>query len=266
MGFHKDMSVQALDIESINTILRKNRDGNFRPRGFEQLPDDTPADAAMEDAGLGAPLQQEETAPEPNPTPEAEALQAAAHKTGYTEGFAEGYQKGLAEAPTPEPVDQPSPEAQAHLEESARLFTDLALALTDHAEEHHTALRQSMESTLLALASDMAGQQIDSLPAPFAAKVEDLVERVGKTVDCTQIHLNPEDLAAIEPTLQGSDVIEGCILQADENLPRGAVDIRSGPNRVQSSLPDLDAVGLPADWDDTEIEIATDALPNGEGA
>lgn len=255
MGFHKDMSVQALDIESINSILRKNRDGNFRPRAFEQIPEDQPADAAMEENGLGAPVQTEEVAPpEPEPNAELEALQAAAHKTGYTEGFAEGYQKGLAEAPEPEPA--PAPEAQAHLEEATRLFSDLARSLTDHAADHHTALRQAMEQTLLTLASDLAGQQIDALPAAFAQKVEELVERVGKTVDCTQIHLNPEDMAVIEPSLAGSDIIDGCVLQPDEALPRGAVDIRSGPNRVQSALPEFDDGGLPADWDDTEIQIA----------
>lgn len=269
MGYHKDMSVQPLDIASINDILRKNRDGNFRPRDFEHIPADAPADAAFEDSGFAPDMEQAdlsggepETPNEPEVDPALEAEKAAAHKVGYTEGFAEGYQKGLNEAPDPTP--QPNPEAEAHLEDTARLFTDLARSLTDHAEEHHTALRKSMEATLLALASDLAGQQIDALPANFASKVEELVERVGKTVDCTQIHLNPDDLAAIEPTIAGSDVIEGCVLQPDEGLPRGAVDIRSGPNRVQSALPDLENEGLPADWDDTELltEIQPDNQPD----
>jgi flagellar biosynthesis/type III secretory pathway protein FliH len=272
MGFHKDVSVQSLDIDSINDILRKSRDGNFRPRGFEQIPVDAPADAAMEEAGLGVPLQKATVAPgagqdtatdtaattsaaEPELSPEEEARQTAAHKVGYTEGFAEGYQKGLAEAPAPEPIIEPAPEVEAHLEETARLFTDLTRTLTDHAADHHTALRRAMEQTLLTLASDLAGQQIDALPAAFAQRVEELVDRVGKTVDCTQIHLNPEDLAAVAPALKGSDIIEGCILQADESLERGAVDIRSGPNRVQSALPEFEDGGLPADWDDSEILV-----------
>ncbi|MCG7492814.1 FliH/SctL family protein [Thalassobius sp. Cn5-15] len=270
MGFHKDLSVQALDIESINDILRKNRDGNFRPRAFEEvsiddmpaehIPVGTPADAALEAAGVGQPIQTrdaDDTAADAPAEEDPAAKEAAARKAGYTEGYAEGYQKGLSEAPpaqAPAPAG-PCPEAQAQMEEAARLFTDLTTSLTDHAADHHSALRNAMEQTLLTLASDLAGQQIDALPAAFAQKVGELVDRVGKTVDCTQIHLNPEDLNAIEPTLEGSELIEGCILQADVALPRGAVDIRSGPNRVQSALSDFADGALPVDWDDSDLQI-----------
>jgi flagellar biosynthesis/type III secretory pathway protein FliH len=269
MGFHKDLSVQPLDIESINDILRKNRDGNFRPRAFEEvnldgmpaehIPVGTPADAAMEAAGMGQTIQTRDAEATPDntaPEEDAAAKEAAARKAGYTEGYAEGYQKGLSEAPAPDPAPAgPCPEAQAQMEEAARLFTELTTSLTDHAADHHSALRAAMEQTLLTLASDLAGQQIDALPTAFAQKVGELVDRVGKTVDCTQIHLNPEDLSAIEPALTGSDLVEGCVLQADEALPRGSVDIRSGPNRVQSALPDFDDGALPVDWDDSDLHI-----------
>lgn len=255
MGYQKDLTIQKLDIASLNSLVRATRDGGFRRRAFEQINlDPAPLD---EDDTIGLDQNAGAETPAPEPQIDIEALRAQAHKTGFTEGFAQGYQQGQAEAPPADLPDQS--DAQVQLDEARRMFTDLTRALVDRSEAHHTSLRVSMEQALIALASELAGQQIDALPQAFAKKVEDLVNRVGKSVEGTQIFLNPEDLAVIHPVLNTTDSLRDCKIEADESLSRGAVDIRSGPNRVQSALPEPTDASIPADWEDENLNIETAA-------
>ncbi|MYM53694.1 FliH/SctL family protein [Thalassovita mangrovi] len=235
MGYHSDIPVQKLDLDALSSLLRNNRDSAFRPREFATVkPDPLPE----------APLQPQASAPAA-PAPELEEARAKAHKTGFTEGFAQGYQQGLAEASAaePEPAPEPDPALLAsaeQMEEARAVFVELSRALVDHTEAHHTSLRQAMERTLIALAGELAGSRIDALPQAYVAKIEDLAGRVGKAVESTVISLNPDDLQAIAPCLDGSDVLSACTLQPDPRLTRGAVDIKSGPNRVQTVLGETD--------------------------
>ncbi|WP_323785407.1 FliH/SctL family protein [Thalassovita sp.] len=243
MGYHSDIPVRKLNLESLSSLLRNNRNTEFRPREYASVPE--------ESGNSDNPFVHEtDTAPAP-PPPDLEDVRAKAHKTGFTEGFAQGYQQGLVEAPAPDPQPEPQPdpdqlESIEQLEEARAVFVELSRALVDHTEAHHTSLRRAMESTLIALASELAGSRIDALPQTFAGKIEDLVERIGKEVESTVISINPDDLNAITPCLPETDILPKCTLQADNRLMRGAVDIKSGPNRVQTILAETDSP-LPGD-------------------
>ncbi|MEZ5753697.1 MAG: FliH/SctL family protein [Paracoccaceae bacterium] len=50
------------------------------------------------------------------------------------------------------------------------------------------------------------------------------------------IRLNPDDLAAIMPHLDGFEVIAGASLQGDPRLARGDVDVRSDGIRLADLL------------------------------
>ncbi|CUH68492.1 flagellar assembly protein H [Thalassovita gelatinovora] len=238
MGYHSDIPVRKLNLESLSSLLRSSRDTEFRPREYASVPDEThTADDTY--------LPQSDAAPAP-PPPNLDEIRAKAHKTGFTEGFAQGYQQGLIEAPTPEPQPEPDPDPNViqsaqQLDEARSIFIDLSRALVDHTEAHHTSLRQAMERTLIKLASELAGSRIDALPQTYASKIEDLVERIGKEVESTVISINPDDLDAITPCLPEADILSDCTLQADIRLMRGAVDIKSGPNRVQTILAETEA-------------------------
>lgn len=239
MGYHSDIPVQKLDLGALSSLLRNSRDPAFRPRQFATVQPDSGTETAQ---------------PQPDapaaPPPDLEEARAKAHKTGFTEGFAQGYQQGQAEAAAaaPEPAADPEPdpalvESAERLEEARAVFIELSRALVDHTEAHHTTLRQAMERTLIALAGELAGSRIDALPQAFADKIEDLVERIGKAVESTVISLNPDDLEAIAPCLEGSDILTNCTLQPDGRLTRGAVDIKSGPNRAQTVLAETETPG-----------------------
>lgn len=231
MGFHSDSPIRTLDLDALSSLVRDSRDGAFRRREFASVKPDPIADAA---------LPQQDAAPA-TPAPDLEAERAKAHKTGFTEGFAQGYQQGQAEAaaaaPDPAPETDPAIAASAEqLEEARAVFMELSRALVDHTEAHHTTLRLAMERSLITLAGELAGSRIDALPQAFAAKVEDLANQIGQAVESTVISLNPDDLAAITPCLADSDMLSDCTLQPDDRLSRGAVDIKSGPNRVKTVL------------------------------
>lgn len=243
MGYHSDIPVQKLNLDALSSLLRNNRDSAFRPREFATVKPDPLPEAHLQ--------PQQDSAPAA-PPPDLEEVRAKAHKTGFTEGFAQGYQQGLAEVSVaePEPAPEPDPALLAsaeQMEEARAVFVELSRALVDHTEAHHTSLRQAMERTLIALAGELAGSRIDALPQAYVAKIEDLAGRVGKAVESTVISLNPDDLQAIAPCMDGSDVLSACTLQPDPRLTRGAVDIKSGPNRVQTVLAETDDASPEAD-------------------
>ncbi|MDX1779705.1 MAG: FliH/SctL family protein [Thalassovita sp.] len=237
MGYHSDIPVRKLNLDALSSLVRSSRDTGFQPRAFAHI-QPGPMD--------GSSLQPQQDAPSDVPAPDLEEVRAKAHKTGFTEGFAQGYQQAKAEAaaapePAPEALSDPVLDASVgQMEEARAVFMELSRALVDHTEAHHTTLRQAMERTLIALASDLAGSRIDALPETYAAKIGDLVERIGHAVESTVVSLNPEDLEAITPCLDNNDVLTDCTLQPDARLARGAVDIKSGPNRVHTVLAETD--------------------------
>ena len=245
MGVHDKFPVQSLDFTELSSMLQGNRNAPFQLRDLpsaEQFDPDAVPEPEPE-------IQDEAPEPVADLEPTIEELEAKARKMGFTEGYAQGYQQGQAEARTEE--DPAALEAMAQMVEARTLFTELARALSDHSETHHTSLRKSVEAAVIALASELAGQQIDFTPESYATKIEELVERVGKSVENTEILLNADDLKVISPCLDHSDALEGCTLRAGEGLARGALDIRSGPNRVCTAFPDAEAAQDPTPEDDT---------------
>lgn len=238
MGVHDKFSAKPLDLSALSSMLQGNRNGGFRQRELPKAEAfDPKPDMPIEEEGEVETIEPE---PQVAPEPSLDEIKAQVRKQGFTEGFAQGYQQGQVEAKTED--DPAAMEAIAQMVEARTLFTELARALSDHTETHHSSLRKSVEQAVISLASELAGQQIDFMPEAFATKIEDLVGRVGKSVENTEIMLNPDDLKVIAPCLDHSDALDGCTLKPDPMLARGALDIRSGPNRVRTALPDAESI------------------------
>ena len=86
-------------------------------------------------------------------------------------------------------------------------------------------LRHEIIETVKDLASARAGAQIDDMPEAFLAKIEDLVDRIRTDLAQPRLRLNPEDIAAVKPYLQGSETLALVSITADPELARGDMEL-----------------------------------------
>jgi flagellar assembly protein FliH len=162
----------------------------------------------------------------PPPEPVVEVIDPArrladARAEGYAAGHADGVEEGLSRGRA-----EGRAAAEAELAPARGAFLSAAARLAvagDPADDIAGMLAEAVRK----LAAERAGQMIDALPAAFAARVEVMADRVAQGVREVSLRLNPEDLAAIGPHLEGFDVLGGAVLVADARLARGDVDVRA---------------------------------------
>lgn len=155
---------------------------------------------------------------------------AEARSEGYAAGRADGLEEGLEAGRA-----EARAEAEAALGPARAAFLAAAAALSGGADLAED-LAEVIAGAVRRLAAERAGQMIDALPAAFAARIEAMADRVAQGVRAVSIRLNPDDLAAITPHLDGFEVIAAASLQGDPRLARGDVDIRSDGIRLADLL------------------------------
>jgi len=168
--------------------------------------------------------------------------------------------------PAPQPVPQPTMQADRMADLRAEIRAELraelrsemvaeleveraAIAATAHSlaaaleqisnppAAEMSALAQQLGQAVARLASDRAGQAIDTDAAPFARRIAQLAQRVSDKMNAATLWLHPEDRAAIASVLQKAcppDLAElaQARLQADHDLMRGDVRLRLSDARA----------------------------------
>ena len=91
------------------------------------------------------------------------------------------------------------------------------------------------------LASLRAGYAIKDVPGPFAEIIEQLVGRISKQADGGILHLNPADLAVVQPLLEKRESFAQIGFKADDAIMPG--DIRVSVGSVEAGGTEFDEVG-----------------------
>jgi len=141
----------------------------------------------------------------------------AAFERGKAEGIVEGHAVAVAETKAAAEAA-----AQDKLAAAVKLFEDGLAALTKPQALQAEALSRSIQTAILKLANQRAGQQIDEMPEAFLTRIEKLVTSIGQKMAAGKLLINAEDYAAMKPHLQNAalDFI------ADSTIARGDIILK----------------------------------------
>jgi len=117
-----------------------------------------------------------------------------AFERGKAEGIVEGREAAIVEIKAAAEL-----EARAELADKVSAFEEGLVALTKpHALQVET-LAKSIQATILRLASERAGSQIDDMPEAFVNRIDALTCSIGKKINEGQVQLNSDDYALMVP-------------------------------------------------------------------
>lgn len=189
-----------------------------------------PAPASPRPASAPAPVEPAadggddaaELAVMPRPSPPNAALAAEIRAAALAEGQALGRTEAEAALSA----------ERAALADQARVLAAALARLATPPQAEVEALNRSLQQAVNRLASDRAGQAIDTMPAAFAERIARLVDRVGQGMREVDLHLHPDDLAALRPLLETAcppnlASLATARLVADHGLSRGDADLRA---------------------------------------
>jgi len=161
----------------------------------------------------------------------------AAFERGKAEGIAEGRAAAVAETKA---VAEAA--AQDKLAAAVKLFEDGLAALVKPQALQAEALSRSIQTAILKLANQRAGQQIDEMPEAFLTRIEKLVTSIGQKMAAGKLLINAEDYAAMKPHLQNAafDFIADPIIErGDIILKFDGVELHDiAAQRISSSYSD----------------------------
>lgn len=200
---------------------------------------DGDATAAQADDAEGA--QTDETQ-QPSSTSQVdyEAGRQAGLEEGRQVGFAEGQAKGMEEGRTAGRA-----EASAQLERAIQSFEAAAAKLADMADLDSSALGESINAAIIALASERAGYAIAERPDGLADRVERLLATVQAVSGNPEIRLNEADLASIKPLVETREKLRHCSFVADPDLASGDLSVTLGTIGIDDIMrPPVDAVAV----------------------
>ena len=140
-----------------------------------------------------------------------------AFERGKAEGIAEGRQFAIAETEAAAKMA-----AKAELEDVVLAFAKAVDALAKPQAVQADTLAGSIHTAILKLASERAGQQIDSMPKAFSERINALVSSIGKKISEGQVQLNPDDYSLMAPYF--TDAALGFV--ANPDLMRGDVMLK----------------------------------------
>ena len=117
-----------------------------------------------------------------------------AFERGKAEGIIEGREAAIVEIKAAAEL-----EARSELADKVSAFEEGLVALTKpHALQVET-LAKSIQATILRLASERAGSQIDDMPEAFVDRIDALTCSIGKKINEGQVQLNSDDYALMVP-------------------------------------------------------------------
>ena len=174
----------------------------------------------------------------------------------YDEGFSAGLEAGRNEIK--EALDQEFSEKQI-------TFDSLITALTKMRSAETKELESDIQAAILSLASERAGIAILEMPENFITRIEQLMSRLGSSLDSPVVKLNIADLKHIEAAKENSETLSRIRFIEDETLKHGDISISLAgieiedilENKTFFSLMDDD---LEADMEQPNSELSPDTL------
>ena len=140
-----------------------------------------------------------------------------AFERGKAEGVIEGRDAAIVEIKAAAEL-----EARAELADKVSAFEEGLAALTKPQALQVETLAKSIQATILRLASERAGSQIDDMPEAFVNRIDALTCSVGKKINEGQVQLNSDDYALMVPFFANTKFD----LVANPNLKRGDIVLR----------------------------------------
>lgn len=229
---------KALGHDDIMRLVREAGNGGFQKRTHTAVHPDSSGFKArdfqqVESLPPEAPVFDEPAMPEPQVSAQPaqaqpaqidiEAIRAEAFEAGKNEGLIHGLAQGRAEGRI-----QGETEANQKILEARAAFEAVTANLSTLTAGDISTLTATVTDAINALASQRAGTVIEEMPENFVARVEALADRVAQGVRQVTVRLNADDLAAIEPYLEDSELLSENRIVADGRLGRGDVDVRAG--------------------------------------
>ena len=161
----------------------------------------------------------------------------AAFERGKAEGIAEGRAAAVAETKAAAEAA-----AQDKLAAAVKLFEDGLAALAKPQALQAEALSRSIQTAILKLANQRAGQQIDEMPDAFLTRIEKLVTSIGQKMAAGKVRINAEDYAAMKPHLHNAAfdfIADPIIARGDIILKFDGVELHDiAAQRISSSYSD----------------------------
>ena len=117
-----------------------------------------------------------------------------AFERGKAEGIIEGREAAIVEIKAAAEL-----EARAELADKVSAFEEGLAALTKPQALQVETLVKSIHATILRLASERAGSQIDDMPEAFVNRIDALTCSIGKKINEGQVQLNSDDYALMVP-------------------------------------------------------------------
>ena len=117
-----------------------------------------------------------------------------AFERGKAEGIIEGREAAIGEIKAAAEL-----EARAELADKVSAFEEGLAALTKPQALQVETLAKSIQATILRLASERAGSQINDMPENFYTRIEGLTSSIGKKINEGQVQLNSDDYALMVP-------------------------------------------------------------------
>ena len=161
----------------------------------------------------------------------------SAFERGKAEGIAEGRAAAVAETKAAAEAA-----AQDKLAAAVKLFEDGLAALAKPQALQAEALSRSIQTAILKLANQRAGQQIDEMPDAFLTRIEKLVTSIGQKMAAGKVRINAEDYVAMKPHLQNAAfdfIADPIIARGDIILKFDGVELHDiAAQRISSSYSD----------------------------
>jgi len=180
-----------------------------------------------------------------NDTLDADEVQVASTFETVTAAFERGKAEGIAEgraAAVAETKEAAEAAAQGKLAAAVKLFEDGLVALAKPQALQAEALSRSIQTAILKLANQRAGQQIDEMPEAFLTRIEKLVTSIGQKMAAGKVRINSEDYAAMKPHLQNAVfdfIADPIIARGDIILKFDGVELHDiAAQRISSSYSD----------------------------
>lgn len=232
---------EALDHQAIMDLIR-GRSAEFRAAspilpasGFNPAP----ALAAAMKSALAEEIPTGAGTPSDTATPAlSETDLTRARQEGWAEGRAAAeatFEAKLAEMRHAAETTART-EISQEMEAQTQSFGDALARLNQISAEHIRELETTMTAAIFVLASERAGQAIDTAPQAFLARIKDVAQKLTEGATPSKIHLHPDDLATLA-SWRGPEIAKEIgNLVADPDLLRGDLRVDFGPLRLSDLI------------------------------
>jgi flagellar assembly protein FliH len=116
-------------------------------------------------------------------------------------------------------------EVEAHLTDAIAVLRAAAAALMDPAPDVLSELQSEITDTVLRIASERAGLEIDSMPDAFVERIAAMAEQIHLVTNQPVLRLNPFDHSSIAGLIEGTDILSTMRIIASDELARGDIDL-----------------------------------------